>query len=71
MRSIGLVACILLAALGVDGQFAAVKAQQIVVAAMAGPSSEDRAACLDGPFDDKIAQCTRLIEIRGRFRALT
>jgi tetratricopeptide (TPR) repeat protein len=25
-------------------------------------SSEDRAACLDVPFDDKVAECTRLIE---------
>jgi tetratricopeptide (TPR) repeat protein len=62
MRAICSIACILLAALGVDVQSADIKAQQILVAAKAASSSEDRAACLDGPFDDRIAQCTRLIE---------
>jgi tetratricopeptide (TPR) repeat protein len=62
MRSSCSIACILLAALGADVPCTAVKAQQTMVAAMAAVSSEDRAACLDGPFDDKIAECTRLIE---------
>jgi hypothetical protein len=44
-------------------QPAAVKGQQITpVAAQPSVSAEDRAACLDGPFDDKVAVCTRLIE---------
>jgi Tfp pilus assembly protein PilF len=64
MRSICSIACILLAALGVAVQPAAAKARQITVAAKAAVSSEDRAACLDGPFDDKVAECTRLIESR-------
>ena len=64
MRSICSIACILLAALGVAVQPAAAKARQIPVAAKAAVSSEDRAACLDGPFDDKVAECTRLIDSR-------
>ena len=44
-------------------QPAVVIAQQITpVAAQPSVSAEDRAACLDGPFDDNVAVCTRLIE---------
>src|ERR1700731_595486 len=62
MRSTCSIACILLAAIGVAVQPAASKARQIMVAAKATVSSENRAACLDGPFDDKVAECTLLIE---------
>lgn len=37
------------------------EAGQITVA-VTPSASEDRAACLEGPFDDKIVECTRLIQ---------
>ena len=70
MGSVCLVACFLLAALGFTVHPAAGKARQITIAAKPAVSSEDRAVCLDGLLDDKVVECTRLIEL-GRFRAQT
>jgi Tfp pilus assembly protein PilF len=61
VRSICSIACFLLAALGVAVQTPAAKAGQITVAATPS-ASEDRAACLEGTLDDKIVECTRLIQ---------
>jgi tetratricopeptide (TPR) repeat protein len=60
MRCICSIACLLLAAFGFAVQPAAGRA--ITIAAKPAVSYEDRAACLDGPLDDKVVECTRLIE---------